>query len=73
MSDDRFLTHGVTQVTEGRLYIFYLGFHYKKEVQRERLAALVGKSGRSVAAGEYAFPGIVQLVHLTLRPPQEAR
>jgi len=54
------------QVTEGRLYIFYLGFHYKNEEQRERLAALVGKSGRLVATGEYAYPGIVQPVHLTL-------
>jgi len=54
------------QVTERRLYIFYLGFHYKNEEQRERLAGLVGKSGRLVATGEYAYPGIVQPVHLTL-------
>jgi Domain of unknown function (DUF5625) len=54
------------QVTEGRLYIFYLVFHYKNEEQRERLAAFLGNGGRLIANGEYAYPGIVQPVHLTL-------
>jgi hypothetical protein len=59
------------QVTEGRLYVFYLVFHYKNEEQRERLAALVGNGGR-LATGEHAYPGIVQSVHLTLTTATES-
>ncbi|MFC4706588.1 DUF5625 family protein [Paraburkholderia caffeinitolerans] len=59
------------QVTEERLYIFYLVFHYKNEEQRKRLAALVGDGGR-LATGEYAHPGIAQSVHLTLTTTAES-
>lgn len=53
------------EITEARLYIFYLGFHYKDEGERKRLAPLVGDGGR-LHTGEYANPGVVQPANLKL-------
>lgn len=53
------------EITEARLYIFYLVFHYKSEEERKRLATLVGDGGR-LHTGEYANPGVVQRANLTL-------